>query len=161
MGLTDWWEIQTVNKWLNVKTGLLGEGPGAWNTTPLLEIPLSNFTRDSFAWRDLYVGNVIMFFESDRRLIKPSLSGSECGEGEGTGHCVFRKTNQWKGRVFPWESHTRFATPAQEYTRAKHCILVLQVPSAWSRIAFSALDETACHCGVEYSWRVLRIRVGC
>lgn len=97
--------------------------------------------------------NVIMFLKSHRRAIKSSLA--RVGEMASLG-----KPTAGKG-IFIHEENTGFATPVQEYIRAKHCIFMLKVSAIWSRIAFSVLDKTACRCSVEYSWRVLRIRVGC
>lgn len=80
-----------------MKNRLQGEGPGAMEYTPSSGDPLSNFTRESLAWRDRYVGNVIAFFKSHRRPKSPRYPGSGYGQGEGTGHRVFRKTNNRKG----------------------------------------------------------------
>lgn len=93
--------------------------------------------------------NIIVFWKNDRRA---------------TNHHYWGGQTLYLGRptmsIFAHKNRMGFATLIQEYTRAKHCLLALQVSSIWIRVAFSVSGKTACHSIVEYSWSVLRIKVG-
>ena len=94
--------------------------------------------------------NIIVFWKNDRRATNHHYWGG--------GQTLYLGKPTMS--IFAHKNSMGFATLIQEYTRAKHCLLVLQVSSIWIRVAFSVSDKTACHRIVEYSWNVLRIKVG-